>query len=81
MKAKINRVMLDTTKKYIKVQRGSEAVYVGQFVRSYQMGSGDGTTYHLEFKIGDTVKAYSDEAYGSWSGEELVMFVPVPSRH
>jgi hypothetical protein len=68
---------LDTSKFYVKVQivgGVSKEEEVGQFVRSYRMGSGDGMTLHWEF-VKDGVKiVVDDEMWGSVSGEELIGF-------
>ena len=80
MISRASRMNLDTTKSYIKVQtvagKRVEEV-VGQFVRSYRMGSGDGMTVHWEFiKDGKTIRV-DDEMWGSLAGTELVGFVPL----
>jgi len=38
------------------------------------MGSGDGTTVHLEFERDGTKITVNDEMWGSVSGDELVYF-------
>jgi hypothetical protein len=75
---RISRANLDTTKSYVKVrtvkgQRVEEEV--GQFVKSYRMGSGDGTTIHWEFiKDGKTIRV-DDEMWGTIDGNKLVGFI------
>ena len=68
---------LDTSKFYVKVQivgGVSKEEEVGQFVRSYRMGSGDGMTLHWEF-VKDGVKiVVDDEMWGNVSGEGLIGF-------
>lgn len=48
--------------------------YVGKYIRTYRMGSGDGTTVHLEFERDGTKITVNDEMWGSVSGDELVYF-------
>ena len=78
LERRAQRGNLDTTKTYYKVQKvGTDykREEVGQFVRSYQMGSGDGMTIHWEFiKDGATIRV-DDEMWGSLQGTELVGFV------
>ena len=78
LKKRASRADLDTSKKYIKVQlvKGVEVrEEVGQFVKSYRMGSGDGMTLHWEFiNDGKTIRV-DDEMWGSLAGTELVGFV------
>jgi len=78
LQKRASRADLDTKKSYIKVQRvnGVEVrEEVGQFVRAYRMGSGDGMTLHWEFiKNGNTI-CVDDEMWGSLAGTELVGFV------
>jgi len=75
---------LDPEKYYEKVQKSKENMYVGKFVRSYCMGSGDGTTIYWEFMIvidgKDTIIKVCDEMYGSVSGDELIGFIEVPQQ-
>jgi hypothetical protein len=76
--SRISRANLDTTKKYIKVQNvGGKRVEeeVGQFVRSYRMGSGDGMTLHWEFIKDSQVIRIDDEMWGSVGGQELLGFI------
>ena len=76
--SRFSRANLDTTKKYIKVQNvGGKRVEeeVGQFVRSYRMGSGDGMTLHWEFLKNGQVIRIDDEMWGSVGGQELLGFV------
>lgn len=74
--SRASRLNLDTTKHYFVVHGGgSEPVYVGQFVRSYRMGSGDGMTAHWEFTNEGKVTRVDDEMWGSLSGAELLGFV------
>ena len=78
MEKRASRGDLDTLKSYIKVQlvKGVQVrEEVGQFVRSYRMGSGDGMTLHWEFiKDGKMIRV-DDEMWGSVAGTELVGFV------
>ena len=80
METRWKRGDLDPTKKYIKVWRVKDTELreeVGQFVRSYRMGSGDGMTIHWEFiKDGNTIRV-DDEMWGTVGGSELVRFIDV----
>ena len=78
MQARINRANLDPTKSYIKVQKVNGVTIqkaVGQFMRSYRMGSGDGMTLHWEFNLDGVITTENDEMWGSVSGSELTWFV------
>jgi hypothetical protein len=78
--SRISRANLDTTKYYIKVQKLGGATVeeeVGRFVKSYRMGSGDGTTLHCEFDLNGKIRRIDDEMWGSLSGAELVGFRPM----
>jgi hypothetical protein len=83
LQPRIDRVNLDTKKCYTRVHKvnGSQTqTYVGQFVRSYTMGSGDGMTVHLEFNDNGTITTIGEEMWGSVSGDELSHFIEtVPS--
>ena len=75
--SRVERTNLDTSKSYIKVQKidGTDVeTKVGQFVRCYRMGSGDGTTFHWEFNLNGKITTEEDEAFGSLNGEELIWF-------
>jgi hypothetical protein len=75
--SRVARANLDTSKSYIKVQKvdGKDVEKkVGRFIRSYYMGSGDGTTFHWEFDLHGNITTEQDEAFGSLSGEELAWF-------
>jgi len=78
LEKRVSRTNLDTSKSYIKVQRvnGVEVrEEIGQFVKAYRMGSGDGMTLHWEFiKDGKTIRV-DDEMWGSVAGTELVGFI------
>jgi len=77
IQSRTERSNLDVTKSYYKIQLGKPAFFVGLFIRSYQMGSGDGTTMHWEFRRYGTIFTESDQAYGSVSGDELAFFVEI----
>jgi len=75
---RVSRGDLDTGKTYMKVQNvGGKRVEeeVGQFIKSYRMGSGDGMTLHWEFMKGGKVIRVDDEMWGSVDGSRLVGFV------
>ena len=81
--SRMSRADLDTKKCYIKVQNvGGKRVEeeVGQFVRSYRMGSGDGMTLHWEFLKDGQVIRVDDEMWGSVGGQELVGFVALKNH-
>jgi len=73
--ARIERVALDVTKHYIQVNSSGET-YVGQFVKVYRMGSGDGMTVHLEFNNNGNKLTINEEMWGSASGAELSCLNP-----
>ena len=78
MEKRASRGDLDPAKKYIKIQRvnGIEVrEEVGQFVRSYRMGSGDGMTLHWEFIKDGKIIRIDDEMWGSVNGVGLVGFI------
>jgi hypothetical protein len=78
LSSRMSRANLDTKKSYIKVQNvGGKRVEeeVGQFVRSYRMGSGDGMTLHWEFLKNGQIIRIDDEMWGSVGGQELLGFV------
>jgi len=52
-------------------------IYVGKFIRSYRMGSGDGMTLHVEFynDIKKKQVVIEEDMWGSILGEELSYFV------
>lgn len=65
------RVGMQVGKKYLRVtyNKGIESkTYVGTFIRNYRMGSGDGMTYHTEFKddAGNLVR-FDEEMWGNVS--------------
>ena len=77
---RIHRANLDTTKYYIQMKAvgGTKTVsstYVGQFVRVYRMGSGDGMTLHLEFNNNGRIVKIDEEMWGSTRGDELSYFI------
>lgn len=78
LEKRYTRATLDTTKNYIQVRtvnKKETRVYVGTFVRSYRMGSGDGMTVHMEFNDAGRITRVDEEMWGSVSGEELSYFV------
>ena len=77
LKTRYERANLDMNKCYDKIQRvgGTETItYVGQFVTSYRMGSGDGMSIHWEFNNNGKVVRVDDDMWGSIGGEELAGF-------
>ena len=79
MESRVARANLDTTKHYNKVvntRQGTsvEEEYVGQFIKSYRMGSGDGMTLHWDFDRNGTVVTVNDEMWGYTDGRNLVGF-------
>jgi hypothetical protein len=82
MKQSIARANLDTTKHYALVRKDSDPEYVGQFVRSYRMGSGDGMTIHWEFMKNGSKIVINDDMWGSFGIPPIIGFkiVPAPSE-
>ena len=78
MESRISRVNLDVTKSYTKVKLVNNTLvkeYVGRFVRTYRMGSGDGMTVHMEFNNNGQIKRVDEEMWGSVGGYELSYFI------
>lgn len=79
IKSRMRRGNLNTTLCYTQVYNkyGGYTIgkYVGKFVRSYSMGSGDGTTIHWEFDDNGTINVVCDQMYGSCNGDELTGFI------
>lgn len=63
--------------RYIRKQFG-RAEFVGEFQRSYTMGSGDGTTIYYEFIWNGIMYTIHDDMFGTISGDELMQFYEVP---
>ena len=76
MKSRVSRTQLKEGKEYYKIHKGVKE-YVGKFIRTYYMGSGDGTTVHTEFELDGKKTCVNDEMWGSVSGEELIYFEEV----
>ena len=82
LKERYERGNLDVSKFYEKVTRSNNirsnnidsVTYVGQFVRSYRMGSGDGMTLHWDFNNNGTIITVDDDMWGSIGGQELTYF-------
>lgn len=77
MKQRYERLNLDTKLCYNVTRKsptGLTEIYVGKFIRSYRMGSGDGMTSHWEFDNNGTIVRIDDETWGSVSGDELLGF-------
>ena len=77
MQARISRLNLDDTKFYekiVKTAKGTQFIYLGRFVRSYRMGSGDGMTAHWDFDNNGVTTTVDDELWGSVGGNELIGF-------
>ena len=77
LKERISRMNLHINTTYEKITntKGLETVIlVGKFIRSYTMGSGDGTTAHWEFVLNGQIITVNDEMWGSVSGEGLIGF-------
>jgi hypothetical protein len=80
MKNRISRANLDSKLCYAKVKKGLPEEYVGRFVRSYSMGSGNGKTLHWEFDNKGKKITIDDEMWGSVNGNELIGFRVVPCQ-
>ena len=79
MEERCNRANLKEGVAYTKCQNVKGVVRytdVGQFVRSYRMGSGDGMTLHWEFDLDGKIYTENDALWGSLSGQELVYYTP-----
>ena len=77
LKKRISRMNLHINTTYEKITntKGLETVIlVGKFIRSYTMGSGDGTTAHWEFVLNGQIITVNDQMWGSVSGEGLIGF-------
>ena len=74
---RIARAALDSTKFYKQVKSSGAETYLGQFVKAYRMGSGDGMTLHLEFNNNGAIIKVDEEMWGSVSGAELSWFEEV----
>jgi len=82
LKTRYERGNLDASKHYEKIEKinGVETItYVGQFIKSYRMGSGDGMTLHWEFNNDGKVIIIDNEMWGSINGDELCGFRVVES--
>ena len=79
MEQRCNRANLQIGVAYTKCQSVKGVMRytdVGQFVRSYRMGSGDGMTLHWEFDLDGKIYTENDALWGSITGEELVYYTP-----
>lgn len=77
LQARLNRLNLDDTKFYekiVKTEKGTQFIYLGRFVRSYRMGSGDGMTAHWDFDNNGVTTTVDDELWGTVNGAELIGF-------
>ena len=77
LKRRISRMNLHINTTYEKITNTKNletAILVGRFIRSYSMGSGDGTTAHWEFVLNGQIITVNDQMWGSVSGEGLVGF-------
>ena len=75
--SRMSRVALQPGIQYIKIIEVNGKIIeedVGMFVRSYRMGSGDGTTIHWEFNKDGVIKTIDDELWGSVNGSELTYY-------
>ena len=80
MESRISRTQLIVGNEYYKNQMVKGTLikeYVGKYIRTYWMGSGDGTTVHLEFEKDGAKLTVNDEMWGNISGEELAYFTVV----
>jgi len=76
--SRVNRTQLDMTKSYTRIRTvggKEERTFVGTFVRTYTMGSGDGMTVHLEFNNNGSKTTIEEDMWGSISGDELSYFL------
>lgn len=83
MESRISRVNLDVTKNYTRVRivnNNAVKEFVGRFVKTYRMGSGDGMTVHMEFNDNGLIKRVDEEMWGSVGGHELSYFIETPEK-
>ena len=83
MESRISRVNLDITKSYtrVKLVNGTPVKeFVGRFVKTYRMGSGDGMTVHMEFNDNGRITRVDEEMWGSVGGYELSYFIETPEK-
>ena len=76
MQSRISRTQLKEGKEYYKIHKGVKE-FIGKYIRTYCMGSGDGTTVHTEFELDGKKICVNDEMWGSLNGEELIYFAEV----
>ena len=75
---RINRANLDKNKCYIQVKTTDgmeQEEYVGRFVRTYRMGSGDGTQLFVEFNDNGRFVTIEEEMWGHVNGAGLSYFL------
>jgi hypothetical protein len=80
MESRISRTELIVGNEYYKNKMVKGTLikeYVGKYIRTYWMGSGDGMTVHLEFEKDGVKVTVDDEMWGSVSGHELAYFTLV----
>ena len=80
MEKRIYRTQLDTSKSYYQkriINGKMTQTYVGKFVKTYRMGSGDGMTVHMEFDNFGTRIIVDEAMWGSLYGDELSYFTEV----
>jgi hypothetical protein len=80
---RISRVNLDVTKNYTRVRiinNNAVKQFVGRFVKTYRMGSGDGMTVHMEFNDNGRITKVDEEMWGSVTGYELSYFIETPEK-
>jgi len=75
--SRMSRAALQPGIQYIKIIEVNGKIIeedVGMFVRSYRMGSGDGTTIHWEFNKDGVIKTLDDELWGPVNSSELTYY-------
>ena len=80
MEKRIDRTQLDTSKSYYQkriINGKMTQTYLGKFVKTYRMGSGDVMTVHTEFDNFGTRVVVDEEMWGSLNGSELSYYTEV----
>lgn len=80
MEKRISRTQLDTTKSYYHkrmIDGKLTQTYVGKFVQTYMMGSGDGMSVHMEFNNFGLIVTVDEDMWGSLLGKELSYFTEI----
>jgi len=77
METRYQRGNLEQNAHYLVIQQGKPMRYAGQYVGTFQSGSGDGMELHIRFHILGDTHDETDDMWGSISGSELKQFVKI----